>query len=196
MRPCCDSNIPSGCLFGVSSFCFVGVLYMMGLMVHSAVKEHTNASSRRSLMFIYMCTLFIWTLFPVAWVLRVVHPSSTYKSEILNLFANFMAKVGVDDGAAGIGCWVEHQSSPCRQAGWMSCLVHSCGGHGGGSKGQPCSRGSFGVRRQSCIGVCCTGTGARGLMRATNTHKRWVATRLPAWGVCAGYGLRSARARN
>ncbi len=77
----------------MSSLCFVGVLYMMWLMVHSAVKEHTNASSRRSLMFIYMCTLFIWTLFPVAWVLRVVHPNSAYQAEILNLFANFMAKV-------------------------------------------------------------------------------------------------------
>ncbi|GLC35005.1 Hexokinase-3 [Pleodorina starrii] len=79
-------------MFCVSTFCFVGVLYLMGRMVLSAVKEHTRASSRRSLLFIYMCTLLIWSMFPLAWVLHVLNPAMPY-GEYLNIFANFMAKV-------------------------------------------------------------------------------------------------------
>eukprot|EP00198_Chlamydomonas_reinhardtii_P009452 XP_001698789.1 chlamyopsin-6 [Chlamydomonas reinhardtii] len=78
--------------FLTSTAAFIGVLYMMGLMVYSAVKEHTSANSRRSLLFIYMCTLFIWNLFPLDWILHVVHRGSP-AAEYLNVFANFMAKV-------------------------------------------------------------------------------------------------------
>lgn len=74
-------------------FSFLGVLYMMGRMVFSAVREHTNPTSKRSLTFIYMCTLFIWTLFPVAWLVRAINPKNVYTSEVMYLFANFTAKV-------------------------------------------------------------------------------------------------------
>ncbi|KXZ47741.1 hypothetical protein GPECTOR_33g623 [Gonium pectorale] len=79
-------------MFGASMLAFGGVLYMMGRMVYGAVKEHTSAASRRSLLFIYMCTLLIWCLFPLAWLLHVASPESA-AGEYLNVFANFMAKV-------------------------------------------------------------------------------------------------------
>ncbi|GIL82425.1 hypothetical protein Vretifemale_11416 [Volvox reticuliferus] len=79
-------------MFIVSMLSFMGVLYMMGLMVYSAVKAHTSHTSRRSLLFIYMCTLLIWSMFPVAWMLHVLR-AATPHGEYLNVFANFMAKV-------------------------------------------------------------------------------------------------------
>jgi hypothetical protein len=87
-------------MFCVSTLCFVGVLHMMGLMVFSAVKEHTSATSRRSLLFIYMCTLLIWSMFPLAWVLHAFNSTSPY-GEYMNVFANFMAKVCEGQGWAG-----------------------------------------------------------------------------------------------
>ncbi|GIL60119.1 hypothetical protein Vafri_14766 [Volvox africanus] len=79
-------------MFSVSMLSFMGVLYMMGLMVYSAVKAHSSHTARRSLLFIYMCTLLIWSMFPVAWMLHALR-SATPHGEYLNVFANFMAKV-------------------------------------------------------------------------------------------------------
>ncbi|GLI70739.1 hypothetical protein VaNZ11_015764 [Volvox africanus] len=79
-------------MFSVSMLSFIGVLYMMGLMVYSAVKAHSSHTARRSLLFIYMCTLLIWSMFPVAWALHALR-SATPHGEYLNVFANFMAKV-------------------------------------------------------------------------------------------------------
>lgn len=134
-RPLLFSFLPGvGLMFGVSSLSFVGVLYMMGLMVYSAVKEHTSHTARRSLLFIYMCTLLIWTLFPIAWVFHVLNPTSPY-GEYLNVFANFMAKVRQASGRTGGQVLMHTSCSFCgatqgcpyvslrehHEKGWGSC---------------------------------------------------------------------------
>uniref|UniRef100_A0A7S3VS63 histidine kinase n=1 Tax=Dunaliella tertiolecta TaxID=3047 RepID=A0A7S3VS63_DUNTE len=81
--------------FGLSTCLFVFVMYELGCMVASAIKESANesANSRRSLVFIYICTLLIWSLFPVAWLTTYFNPTGIFINESLIMFANFGAKV-------------------------------------------------------------------------------------------------------
>lgn len=89
---------PAGVPFCASMCLFAFVMYELGCMVGSAIKESrlhdsTNANAQRSLVFIYICTLIIWSLFPVAWVATYCNPSRLFFNEVLVMFANFGAKV-------------------------------------------------------------------------------------------------------
>jgi hypothetical protein len=44
-------------------------------------------------VFIYICTLLIWSLFPVAWAVAHLWPRHLFAAESVVLFANFAAKV-------------------------------------------------------------------------------------------------------
>ncbi|KAF5834465.1 hypothetical protein DUNSADRAFT_8821 [Dunaliella salina] len=88
---CTTAGIP----FGLSTCFFVFVMYELGCMVASAIKESASESvnSRNSLVFIYICTLLIWSLFPVAWLTTYFNPTDIFTNESLIMFANFGAKV-------------------------------------------------------------------------------------------------------
>lgn len=63
------NHAPAGLPFVLSSVFFVYVLHEMGGMVWSAIRaegvSENSSTAKRSLIFIYICTLIIWSLFPV-----------------------------------------------------------------------------------------------------------------------------------
>ena len=77
----------------LSCILFSIVIVLMGFMIFSAINENHNSKSRSSLLFIYVCTLVIWSLFPLTWMLSKLYPGMTYHIEVLNLFTNFTSKV-------------------------------------------------------------------------------------------------------
>jgi len=73
MHKCmCANYVRTGLPFSMSMCLFGYVMYELAGMVASAIRESGDCkdcvNSKNSLVFIYVCTLLIWSLFPVAWI--------------------------------------------------------------------------------------------------------------------------------
>jgi hypothetical protein len=63
---------------------------------------------RTAQLFIYGCTLVVWTLFPVIYLVALAFPKQVLMTEVMTLVCNFIAKVG--DGVLWPG--TAHSCSP------------------------------------------------------------------------------------
>lgn len=90
------SLFTAGLLFSASCVAYLFVMAEMGQMVLSAIRAiqgEGSDHSRRSLVFIYVCTVLVWTLFPIAFMFSYLRPQYLRHNEALYMFANFTAKV-------------------------------------------------------------------------------------------------------
>eukprot|EP00798_Chlamydomonas_sp_ICE-L_P008207 gene8207-1470_t len=78
-------------LISMGTFCYV--MWMLKLMIDSAIKESADPRTKSGLLFTFFTSLVIWSLFPLAWLLPHISPRTVYFAELMLVFSNFAAKV-------------------------------------------------------------------------------------------------------